>query len=146
MLLLKDGLNPVSQRLTHHLHASRANGEVIQAFYPSVTSRQAEQAIRQMIFYCDLLCAPSRLKRGVLFSALKLAGQYDSIRGMVVNYEPNPGCTDSNQELFDRYQKARTLAAQLIRELPAYVDGSKAWPERLKYTFGGVMPGKEGTK
>lgn len=146
MLLLKDGLNPVSQRLTHHLHASRANGEIIQAFYPSVTARQAEQAIRQMIFYCDLLCAPSRLKRGLLFSVLKLAGQYDSIHGMVVNYQANPGCTDSNQELYVRYQKARALAVRLIRSLPAYVDGSKAWPEQLQYTFGGVLPGKDGSQ
>ena len=76
----------------------------------------------------------------------KLAGQYDSIHGMVVNYQANPGCTDSNQELYVRYQKARALAVRLIRSLPAYVDGSKAWPEQLQYTFGGVLPGKDGSQ
>lgn len=113
-LMLQDGLEPVSHHTTGHLVPSEENAVVIADFFPELTVEQVLDSLRGMIFYLDLLVAPSALKRWAIFTALRLAGQYENLSGLVMVPEPEPRCEPSNAELLRRLEQAAEQAARLI--------------------------------
>ena len=113
-LMLQDGLEPVSHHTTGHLVPSEENAVVIADFFPELTVEQVLDSLRGMIFYLDLLVAPSALKRWAIFTALRLAGQYENLGGLVMVPEPEPRCEPSNAELLRRLEQAAEQAARLI--------------------------------
>ena len=52
-------------------------------------------------------------------TALKAAGTYDVMHGLVANLQPNPRCEASDKELEALYQQALPLAVRLITEYKA---------------------------
>ena len=83
-------------------------------------------SLRGMVFYLDLLVAPSALKRWVIFTALRLAGQFEKLGGLVVGPDPEPRCEDSNAELLRRFDRAAELAARLIGDFDRVVESGQA--------------------
>lgn len=138
-LLVMDGLDPIREKLTTHIVPSGENADVIKDFYPGITEKQVEKALKGMIFYTNFLVAPSKLKRQLIYTGLKLAGHYDGMKGQIVNYEKNPACADSTEILLKLYPKAEELAVQLIEEYNAFLKDDQPLKEIYQYTFGGVM-------
>lgn len=93
---------------------------MIADFFPEVTQEQVLDSLRGMVFYLDLLVAPSALKRWVIFTALRLAGQFEKLGGLVVGPDPEPRCEDSNAELLRRFDQAAELAARLIGDFDGW--------------------------
>ena len=89
-----------------------------------------------MIFYYKLLLAPGHLKRRILFGGMKVAGQYDSMHGMVMSLEPNPACREYCQILKRLYAGAVPLAASLIIRYQKVLFEGAELPERFHRTFG----------
>ena len=92
------------------------NAGVIAGFFPEVTAAEVQQALKSMKYYNNLLIAPGRLKRGLIYALLAISGNYKEMHGLLVNYKPNPECADSNLRLNQLYHDAISLAAQLICE------------------------------
>lgn len=136
MLLVKDGLDPLRQRLTGHIIPSAENAEVIQSFYDGVDTMQVQKAMEGMILYDKILIAPSWFKRMPLAIILKIVG----MSGHMVNYRPNPLCEKSNQKLWELYQKGEELAVTLIEEYQNYLEGNASLNEIYAYTFGSQLP------
>ena len=82
-----------------------------------LTPRQTERAIRTFLRGNALFLAPGHCKRTVLYTGMRLAGAYHGLHGMIVNYEPNPKCTEY---------------------LPC-IRGELPWSGLYDYTFGGVL-------
>ena len=141
-LLIKDGYNPVSRRLTGHLHATRENAAVISDFWNEVNAKQVCQTIGRMIICLNVLCAPSKLKRGVLFALMKLAGLYEPMHGLVINYTENPDCAESTEWLIEHFDKAAELAIQLITEYEVYLQNGGSLSETFSYDFESVKNGQ----
>lgn len=139
-LLIKDGYNPVCQKLTTHIVPSKENAEVIKDFYQGISCEQTRKALKGMIFYTNFLVAPSKVKRNFIYSGLKLAGCYEGMKGQIVNYEKNPICADSTAKLFRLYTNAKALAGQLIGEYPTFLIKEQPLNEIYEYTFAGVLP------
>ncbi len=135
MLMEKDGLDPVRHSLTDHIVPSMRNARVISCFYEGTTPEQVRIALEGMIKYNKLLLAPSKPKRMFVNGILKLSGNYKEMHGLVVSYEPNPLCEDSNKKLMSLYQKAEKLAVQLINEYSELDD----WNPIYQYTFGSKL-------
>ena len=114
VLMLADGLDPVRHKTTGHLIPSEENAAVIADFFPGVTQAEVLDALKGMVFYLDLLVAPSAFKRQLIFTALRLAGHYPDMHGLVISPTPNPACADSNAELLRRFGGSARLAARLI--------------------------------
>ena len=134
-LMLQDGLDPVRHRPTGHLVASEENAAVIADFFPEVTPEQVLDSLRGMVFYLNLLVAPSALKRWVIFTALRLAGQYENMGGLVIGPDPEPRCGDSNAELLRRFDRAAELAARLIGDFDQVTESGKAEDPVYARTF-----------
>ena len=136
MLLLQDGLDPLRQSLTDHIHPSTSSACVIADFFPGVTARQIYHAERSFLFYNRLLIAPGSVKRSMIFSLLHLTGNYTEMHGLVVNRQPNPLCKDSNQMLTRLYVRAIPEARHLIETWLDTAAGRCPWDDLYRYTFG----------
>ena len=134
-LLEKDGYIAVSKCLTTHLHASCQNASVIADFWEEVNEKQIKQTIGRMIFFLNLICAPSRLKRGILFFLLKIAGFYEKMHGLIINYEENPACRESTDWLLAHFDEAVKLAVRLISEYESYIRNGGSLSETFSYDF-----------
>ena len=131
MLMVKDGLDPIRQRLTGHIVPSVKNAEVIQSFYDGVDAGQVQKAMEGMILYDKILVAPYWFKRIPLAVILKIVG----MSGHMVNYKPNPLCEESNQKLWELYQEGEELALKLIEEYKGYLEGGVSLNEKYAYNF-----------
>ena len=114
-LMLRDKLNPVTHKVTSHLHPSRSSAAVIAAFYPPLTQELIYRAEKSMVFYLNMLIA-SGFKRRLLVGGMKLAGHAD-MSDMLVPLQQNPSCVDSDEILYDHYKDALVLAGTLIPQL-----------------------------
>ncbi len=139
MLMLRDGFDPVRHSLTDHIVPSMRNAKVISCFYEGTTPEQVMQALEGMIKYNRLLLAPSGLKRMLVNGLLRISGNYKEMHGLMVNYNANPLCKDSNEKLMGLYEKAEKLAVQLINEYSELDD----WNPIYQYTFGSKLAAGE---
>ena len=135
MLMLRDGFDPVRHSLTDHIVPSMRNAKVISCFYEGTTPEQVMQALEGMIKYNRLLLAPSGLKRMLVNGLLRISGNYKEMHGLMVNYNADPLCKDSNEKLMELYGKAEKLAVQLINEYSELDD----WNPIYQYTFGSKL-------
>ena len=134
--MIRDGLDPMTCRPTHHLRPKMFYGGVIAKFFPHITPRQIVASIRSMRFCCNML-APSgkrlrffvvRFLRGTPFPAI--------VREMIIKEKPNPACAPITRELERRYKKAVVDAAELIVNFMKHVENGVLLDKRLEHSFG----------
>lgn len=142
-LMVRDGLDPIRHKVTGHLVPSEENAEVIQAFFPNIEGRQIYKCMKDMVFYLNMLTAPSKLKRNVIFAMLRAAGHYEGMHGLIINYEKNPLCEDSTERLIMLYQDAVRLALQLIGGFEDCVKEQTQLEDIYEYNFSSIIPAKE---
>lgn len=135
-LMEQDGLEPVTHRVTRHLHPSAETAAVIAPFYPPLTEQEVYQAEKSMCFYLNLLVA-SGIKRKGLLAAMSLAGK-TSMGDMFVPLQPNPDCADSDALLFAHYREATVLYPTLFAELTDYLHGQGDFGPGFDHTFGEI--------
>ncbi len=134
-LLQKEGREPLSARLTRHIRPTEKNARVIAPFF-HIREKQAEKALRSMVFYNNLLRAPHAPKRALVNAVLKLSGNYKEMHGMMMAKRPVPACADSNLRLEKLMNKAKPRAAALMEEYIAYLEGSGELSAAFGATFG----------
>lgn len=141
--LVRDGKDPVRQKLTGHLKPSEEGARVISLFYEGIGEAEIHKAMKDMVMYLNLLVLPGRFKRGIILWILKVSGHYESKHGLIINYEKNPDCADGTERLIGLYQKAVDLAAEWIDGFRAVVRGEAGLPEAFRYNFSSKLPGTE---
>lgn len=134
-LLQKDGYEAVSKCLTEHLHATKEHAAVISDFWKEVSEKQTQQTLTRMIFFLNVLRAPSKIKRAILFGLMKLVGFYEPLHGLVINYKENPVCRESTNWLMEHFDVAVSLAVELITEYEEYLQSGGTLSETFSYDF-----------
>ncbi len=135
-----DGLEPLSQKLTGHIHPTLVNASVISRFFDTVDAATVQKALRSMLFFHALLYAPGNcggiLKRGTLLTGMRLIGQYHTFSGLMIPAHHNPKCEESNIRLGELYNTAVPLAVRLIEgfhlETPAVFLSDKAFDRNFE--------------
>ena len=136
MLLRRDGYDPLKFFTASHIHPSEKNAGIIAPFYENVTADETYGAMRGMVRVHHLLQATSPVKRWVVLTALKAAGTYDVMHGLVANLQPNPRCEASDKELEALYQQALPLAVRLITEYVEGLSNGAPLDKAYDHTFG----------
>ena len=72
MLMIKDGYDPIRHRLADHIVPSMGNAEIIQAFFEEVDRVAVRGALKGMIRNSNLLTAPSKAKRMLIYTFMKM--------------------------------------------------------------------------
>lgn len=136
-LMLEDGYDPIRHKLTGHIAPSEENAKVISAFFKGTDPTEVKDALKGMIQYNNLLIAPSRLKRELIYALLRISGNYKEMHGLLVNFHANPDCEDSTRKLHQLYDVALERAVDLIDEYDKYLVGEQRLNPLYRYTFGG---------
>lgn len=134
-LLQKDGYEAISKCLTGHLHATREHALVISDFWNEVSEKKVKQTLKRMVFFLNVLRAPSKAKRGLLFVLMKAVGFYEPLHGLIINYKENPLCRESTDWLMEHFDAAVSLAVELITEYEKYIQTGGTLSETFSYDF-----------
>lgn len=143
MLMVRDGLDPLVHRPAAVLTASQTNAALIAGFFPSLTAGEVRRAIRGMVRDGDLMRAPGRGKEALLTAGLKLAGQYETLGGLMVTRREDPRCRESTRVLWTLYQQALPRAAVLVQEYRHYLAGQGSLAPLYEQTFVPRSAGEE---
>ena len=135
-LMREDGLDPMHFFTAGHIRPNREFAKIIAPFYENVTADETYGAMRGMVQVHHLLQATSPVKRWVVLTALKAAGTYDVMHGLVANLQPNPRCEASDKELEALYQQALPLAVRLITEYVEGLSNGAPLDKAYDHTFG----------
>ena len=135
-LMREDGLDPMHFFTAGHIRPNREFAKIIAPFYEDVTADETYGAMRGMVRVHHLLQATSPVKRWVVLTALKAAGTYDVMHGLVANLQPNPRCEASDKELEALYQQALPLAVRLITEYVKGLSNGAPLDKAYDHTFG----------
>lgn len=135
-LLSEDGFDPVVYKLTQHIHPTEKHAEIIAPFFENVTLRQVKQALFGMDFCHKALYAPGKMKRSLVFGAMKTVRQYERFHGLVMSMQANPECREYCLLLKKLYESAIAVAVDLIMKYQNYLLGTAELPERFCCTFG----------
>lgn len=135
MLMVRDGLDPLVHRPAAVLTASQTNAAVIAGFFPSLTAGEVRRAIRGMVRDGDLMRAPGRGKEALLTAGLKLAGQYETLGGLMVTRREDPRCREGTQVLWTLYRQAVPRGAALVQEYRHYLAGQGSLAPLYEQTF-----------
>lgn len=135
-LLVMDGYNkPVSVCTTKHLQPTMDNASVIADFYEGITVNQVHKSLKGMVLYLNILRAPNKFLRKFLFCAMKMAGVYNTMNGLVMNYEESHKCIETTDELVRRFDIAVETAVRIITEFERFFAQGGALSENFCYNF-----------
>lgn len=135
-LLTLDHIHPVTYLGTKHIHPDMEKAKIIAPFFENLPPETVKKALSSMITYHKLLMAPTKGRRKFLFTAMKVAGCYDSKHGMVMSEEANPACKDYCLLLKKLYAGAVPLATGLIIKYQKVLFQREELPVRFHETFG----------
>lgn len=113
-LIAQEGREPVREDQTARFRPSREAAHIIARFYPEVPERTLYKALESFVRFHHLLRCEANGKRRFLYSALRLIGQYDALRGHITTPEPDPLCKESSAHLEELLRGAVPVAAGLI--------------------------------
>lgn len=136
LLLREDGKDPFHYPVYSHIHPKKTWAHVIAPFYEGVTPQEVYEALLGMIVVLRMLLASNPAKRWVVLSAIRLAGKWDFMHGLVANPQPNPKCVESGKELEALYQSAVPLAVRLITEYDEGLKTGAPLDTAYQHTFG----------
>ena len=133
-LLRREGRDPLHDLTASHIQPSRIWANVVAPFYEGVTVDEVYQAMTGMVFVHKMLLASNPVKRWVVLTAIRAAGKWEFMHGLVANPQPNPQCTESGKQLDALYQSAIPLAVRLINEYVAGLDTDAPLDAETTYT------------
>ena len=128
-LMVEDGLDPLTTALGANLETDELPvlAEGIRLFYPPLSARQIERAVRSMAGYQRLLLAPTEGRRALLAGALCVTGPHRrSLMGHVMSREPVAALRGSDERLRALYQEALEQVPERMEELLLWIYQKKS--------------------
>ena len=122
LLLEREGKDPLSADLTAHIRPSSRLADIAAAYY-GLPERKLRKALSSILFYNRLLRAPRPAKRRLVCAVLRLTGNYREMHGMMIPYQKDERCADSDKALMDAFERAIPKACELIASYETYLRG-----------------------
>ena len=141
--MLIDSKDPASYVPIEHIQATEEASRVIAPCFGSLAPEDIKASLKGMIRSHNLLHAPKKAKRDVLYLGLRLAGKYDSMQGLVMKPDANEACGNYCLLLGKLYREAVTVASSLIRQYAGVLSGGSELSPRFSLTFGAGESWKE---
>lgn len=114
MLIARQGRDPVLENMVERFVPSRDAARVIASFYPEVPEETLYKALRSFVGFHGLIRCPSDGKRNFLYTALRVIGQYDSLRGHITAPAADPLCKESSARLEELLHDGVACGTSLI--------------------------------
>lgn len=130
-LMELDGYDPLEYVPVHHLISRRDTREQIAKMFDDVTEMQIDVAIRMFRHTIKALVCRNPVKRVILKTASKLAGQDKKLGGLLMDGSVNLVCEDSDWFLEERLEHAVEIAVETIDNYSYVLDKGGLLAERL---------------
>ncbi len=136
MILVRKHIDPMTFHRANCIHPTINNAAVIAEFFDGVSAKEIRKTLRYMILCDKLLTVPNPIKRKALFFGMKVTGQYEGVRGMVMSEQPNPACKKYCQILNGIYNGAVPIAGKMIGQYQKVLFKNEEISKRFHETFG----------
>lgn len=134
--MVADQIDPAVYIPIRHIHATDFNSRVIAPCLDPISAQEVKEALKGMITCHKLMHAPRSFKRNILYTGLRLTGNYDSMQGLIMKPKSNDLCTSYCRILNSHYLEAVTTAASLIQQYAGVLENGSALCSRFHMTFG----------
>jgi len=149
-LLKKEKRKPLLVDRTKHLNPSLKNAQVIAPFFnnlnmkvmparnnisKSITPLDIIRTVRSQILLHKILSAKTDRHRKVLNIMTRFRKDGEHIRGLIINEQPNPKCTNYNEILRKVYSASIPLAMSLIMQYQRYLFQDEDLSVRFDHTY-----------
>lgn len=135
LLLYMDGKNAVAYPLARLVPTDDDTVEAIRPFYNDIHPKIVKQSLKDMKLVRRIFRAPGPVKRGFLNTAMKIAGKYDTYKGLMLQRKDNPKCGESNSGLLDRMVAAVDVSVRMINSFDESLQTGKDLDARFNRTF-----------
>ena len=135
VLLRKDGLEIRPGIRVRHIRPSMEIARTIAPLFPGLTALKLYRSMLALKFFDSFLGVSGRFSYGMVLSVLKLSGQYDKLRGMLLNSPPAPGCDSSSRDLTELYLQAQDTALRLMSDFKDSAWGRMNYDLLYEYNF-----------
>ena len=125
MLLRKDGKNPFSYPLAGKIPTDLAMAAAMEPVFDSISRKEIRKALKDMKRIRRFLTTESVWKQAVINSVFHYFMKEKELKGMMNQLKDDPRCKETNQALYNRFQKAIPLAEELLKAYDETVDGGK---------------------
>lgn len=134
VLLEKDGKDPLTHTRAAHITPSVGNAEIISRFYPGISWREVQMALRAQIFVTENVLRSGDRRRRFILNGFRLFGQ-QAQTGLVMNRKADPACRESNVHLIKLYKRALPMAQKMIETWDSYPDCPADVRDFYQYNF-----------
>lgn len=133
--MLKDNIDPMAYVPIQHIYTTDFNCKVIAPCF-GLTEKEIKASLKGMITSHKLLHAPTKFKRTVLYTGLKLTGNYDYMQGLIMKPNADLTCEKYFTLLNNLYEEAITVATSLIQQYTNVLEHNTGISPRFHLTFG----------
>ena len=138
LLMSMDGYNPLTHKVTDHIHPSMQLAETAKAFFPGATTLEMFEALLMQKYFLNLFASKGRLPRKFYRAVTKTIGMKNHAE-LYMAPDPAPDCYASNEMLLDIFEQAVPEAVEFICTFMDTISGKRDWDERYNWNFDGEL-------
>ena len=138
LLMAMDGYNPLTHKVTDHIHPSMELAETAKVFFPGATTNEMFEALTMQKYFLNLFASKGRFPRYFYRTATNIIGMKNHAE-LYMAPDPDPTCYASNEVLLDIFEQAIPEAVDFITNFFDRMEGKKEWDERFNWNFDGEL-------
>ena len=138
LLMSRDGYNPLTHKVTDHIHPTLELAETAKIFFPGATTVEMFEALTMQKYFLNIFASKGRLMRKVYRTATKAVGMKNHAE-LYMAPDPAPDCFASNEVLLDLFDQCVPEAVEFITDFLDNITGTKPWSDKYDWNFDGEL-------
>ena len=136
MLMCMDGYDPLTHKVTDHIHPTLELAENIKQFFPGATTMDMYGTLRMQKLILSFFTLPTRLPRKAFFAVTEKAG-FPKYQDLFMSEEPDPRCFETNEVLNRILNDTVDEGVEFVTTLLDRLTGKLEWDDRFNWNFNG---------
>lgn len=140
MLMCMDGYDPLTHRVTEHIHPTLELAENVKQFFPGATTLDMYGTLRMQKIILSFMNLPTRYPRKLWMAVLDRIGM-PKFKDLFMSEEPDPRCFETNEVLNRILNDTVDEGVEFITTLLDRLTGKLEWDDRFNWNFEGHYKG-----
>ena len=140
MLMCMDGYDPLTHRVTEHIHPTLELAENVKQFFPGASTLDMYGTLRMQKIILSYMNLPTRYPRKLWMAALDRFGM-PKFKDLFMSEEPDPRCFETNEVLNRILNDTVDEGVEFVTTLLDRLTGKLEWDDRFNWNFEGQYKG-----
>ena len=140
MLLCMDGYDPLTHKVTDHVHPTLEVAENIKQFFPGASTMDMYGTLRMQKLILSFFTLPTRVPRKAFMAVTEKAG-FQKYQDLFMSEEPDPRCFETNEVLNRILNDTVDEGVEFVTTLLDRLTGKLEWDDRFNWNFDGQYMG-----